>query len=321
MELEGKYGGSFQLLEIDTSTDAVEFYFSAVESLDIPPEKQGVPTIIIGEEILVGSNQIPEYLPEIVEEGLAAGGIDWPNIPGIEEYLPTAALPQDTATASHPTAAAETGTVDTQVTPDITPGKGPPEDPQSGLLETIMTRYRRDIFGNTLSVLVLLGMLSVLLESGIRLLKPDPSRQRWPNWVIPILSAAGLAVAGYLSFVEVTQTEAVCGPVGDCNTVQQSPYAVLFGFLPMGVFGLLGYLAIFAAWLFYRFSSGWIREYAGQGLWMMTFFGLLFSIYLTFLEPFVIGATCIWCLSSAVIITFQYLAATSLVESSWAELA
>jgi len=31
--------------------------------------------------------------------------------------------------------------------------------------------------------------------------------------------------------------------------------------------------------------------------------GVAFSIYLTFLEPFVIGATCIWCLSSAIIVT------------------
>jgi uncharacterized membrane protein len=30
-------------------------------------------------------------------------------------------------------------------------------------------------------------------------------------------------------------------------------------------------------------------------------FGVSFSIYLTFLEPFVIGATCLWCLSSATI--------------------
>jgi uncharacterized membrane protein len=35
----------------------------------------------------------------------------------------------------------------------------------------------------------------------------------------------------------------------------------------------------------------------------MSLFGVIFSIYLTFLEPFVIGATCAWCLSSAVIIT------------------
>jgi uncharacterized membrane protein len=31
----------------------------------------------------------------------------------------------------------------------------------------------------------------------------------------------------------------------------------------------------------------------------LAFLGTLFSIYLTFLEPFVIGATCMWCLSSA----------------------
>jgi uncharacterized membrane protein len=31
--------------------------------------------------------------------------------------------------------------------------------------------------------------------------------------------------------------------------------------------------------------------------------GVMFSIYLTFLEPFVIGATCAWCLASAIIIT------------------
>ena len=35
----------------------------------------------------------------------------------------------------------------------------------------------------------------------------------------------------------------------------------------------------------------------------MTVCGTLFSIYLTFLEPFMIGATCAWCLASAVIMT------------------
>ncbi|HUM72419.1 MAG TPA: vitamin K epoxide reductase family protein, partial [Chloroflexota bacterium] len=35
----------------------------------------------------------------------------------------------------------------------------------------------------------------------------------------------------------------------------------------------------------------------------MTAFGVLFSIYLTYLEPFVIGAVCAWCLTSAVVMT------------------
>jgi uncharacterized membrane protein len=38
-------------------------------------------------------------------------------------------------------------------------------------------------------------------------------------------------------------------------------------------------------------------------MWGMALFGVIFSIYLTFLEPFVIGATCIWCISSAIVIS------------------
>jgi uncharacterized membrane protein len=41
----------------------------------------------------------------------------------------------------------------------------------------------------------------------------------------------------------------------------------------------------------------------------MAAFGTLFSIYLTFLEPFVIGATCAWCLTSAILITILMLLA------------
>ena len=40
-----------------------------------------------------------------------------------------------------------------------------------------------------------------------------------------------------------------------------------------------------------------------MALFGMALFGTGFSIYLTFLEPFVIGATCMWCLSSAIILT------------------
>ncbi|HMQ29744.1 MAG TPA: vitamin K epoxide reductase family protein, partial [Chloroflexaceae bacterium] len=42
---------------------------------------------------------------------------------------------------------------------------------------------------------------------------------------------------------------------------------------------------------------------AGLALLLLTGAGTLFSIYLTFLEPFVIGASCMWCLSSAALMT------------------
>jgi uncharacterized membrane protein len=51
----------------------------------------------------------------------------------------------------------------------------------------------------------------------------------------------------------------------------------------------------------------------------MVVFGTLFSVYLTFLEPFVIGATCIWCLSSAVVMTLLLWVVTDSVIQAWQE--
>ena len=96
---------------------------------------------------------------------------------------------------------------------------------------------------------------------------------------------------------------AVCGPVGDCNTVQQSEYARLFGILPIGLLGMAGYLAIGTAWLVNRLAEGRLANLATISIWVLSALGTLFSIYLTFLEPFVIGATCAWCLTSAVLMT------------------
>jgi uncharacterized membrane protein len=104
----------------------------------------------------------------------------------------------------------------------------------------------------------------------------------------------------YLSYVETTGAEAICGPVGDCNSVQESEYALLFGILPIAVLGLVGYVAILAAYVVGRVADGVASDYADAATFLMAVFGLVFSTYLTFLEPFVIGATCAWCLTSAV---------------------
>lgn len=117
------------------------------------------------------------------------------------------------------------------------------------------------------------------------------SRTRVLDWLIPLLGLAGLGVASYLARVEVRGVEAVCGPVGDCNTVQQSEYARLFGVVPIGLLGVVGFAAIVAAWALRRWATGRSSSWAAVALLAMTGFGVLFSIYLTFLEPFVIGAS------------------------------
>ena len=119
--------------------------------------------------------------------------------------------------------------------------------------------------------------------------------------LIPILSLIGLGVAIYLTFIETTNTKAVCGPVGDCNAVQASPYAKLFGVVPVGLLGAVGYIGILIAWFLGRTGRGRLARLVPVAIFGMALFGVLFSIYLTYIELYVIHAVCIWCLSSAVI--------------------
>jgi uncharacterized membrane protein len=123
------------------------------------------------------------------------------------------------------------------------------------------------------------------------------------SWAVAALCLIGLGVSIYMAYVETTHTTAVCGPIGDCNTVQQSPYAVLFGLIPVGLLGVVGYATMLIAWAGIQRGQGQFRSLSESAFLGMALAGTLFSIYLTFLEPFVIGATCAWCLTSALSMT------------------
>jgi uncharacterized membrane protein len=168
----------------------------------------------------------------------------------------------------------------------------------------VWSNVARDPIGNGLAIVVLGGMIvSVALVLVPRRSPIARSQPAWREWAIPVLCLIGLGVAGYLAYVETAQVEAVCGPVGDCNTVQQSEYARLFGVLPIGVLGMIGYTAIIIAWCIERKGRAPLNRLAALALVIMAVGGTVFSIYLTFLEPFVIGATCAWCLTSAILMT------------------
>jgi len=141
--------------------------------------------------------------------------------------------------------------------------------------------------------------LAVLVWAGLG--HNAPGGPRWAWSAIPVLAVVGLGVAFYLTFVETQNVKAVCGPVGDCNTVQSSSYARLFGVIPVGLMGIAGYVGILIAWFVGRTGEGRLGGVARLVLVGMALFGVLFSIYLTYIELYVIHAVCIWCLSSAVI--------------------
>lgn len=280
--LNKKYGDQLQILGVNTSLpDGQALYQAAIDYYEIPQERRGVPTLIVGNTVLVGSGEIPEYFSGIIEEGLASGGVEWPEIPNLDIAI----------AASEFAEGAETGT---SLNTDL----------------TMTERFMLDPTGNMISVIVLIGMLLVVGMVVANFKHPADKKKQFHRWLIPALALAGISVASYLAFVEVSQTDAVCGPVGDCNTVQQSPYATLFGFLPVGVMGVIGYILIMFAWGIQHYGKQEWRRFAIIALWGMATFGTLFSIYLTFLEPFMIGATCMWCITSSVIQTTIFWIAT-----------
>lgn len=274
-DLDARYGTQLQIYGVNTQTEIGNHLFeNFIITYNIPPENQVVPALLVGDQILYGSQQIPEILPGIIDEGLSSGGISWPELDGLTEAM----------AGTLEVASQETTTFEEKT--------------------SLWDKFAGDLVGNSLAVVVLVGMIFTLAFTGVNLTRESEEKKKdLPSWLIPILSIFGIGVAAYLAFVEFNQVEAVCGPIGNCNAVQQSSYATLFGILPVGILGLLGYLGIFIFWLLGQLNLAGLGKSIDLILWVFTLLGLLFSIYLTFLEPFVIGATCMWCLGSAIIMT------------------
>jgi uncharacterized membrane protein/thiol-disulfide isomerase/thioredoxin len=277
------YGSNLEILAVDITTEEGYAAFGFVVD-HYQLDYAGVPFLVVGDVYLMGGVDIPEQFPGLIANYLAQGGVDWPDIPGLRETLGLTAEPA-------------AGTSPATAIPALPAVSG---DTQISWIDNVA----RDPVGNALSILVLAGMLVTLIAaSAVVSLSPPAAAGHRPLWLLPLLCAVGLVVAGYLSYVELTSTEAICGPVGDCNTVQQSEYARLFGILPIGVLGIAGYIAILAVRMGGLILKGRWLALSDLGIFAMGAFGFLFSIYLTYLEPFVIGATCAWCLSSAVLMT------------------
>ncbi|MGQ9909523.1 MAG: vitamin K epoxide reductase family protein [Candidatus Flexifilum sp.] len=330
--IQAEFGDRLRVLFVNVATPAGrDLMLRALPALGI--ESSGVPLLVLGDTYLSGSIQIPREARDVIRAGLAAGGIPMPAIPGIEAIFAEAmaAQPADDAAAepAQSAAAAPGFNADpanliavvvlaglaislivvaiaawqarTQANaPLVRAIAGSPGRMISllaalgGLALTVSL-----IFGSVGNgvVALLAGIVAVIFILYGALLLTQPADGRVPGLALPLVVLAGLIVAGYLAYVETTLTEAVCGLVGDCNAVQQSPYASVAG-IPVGVIGIAGYLVIGGLWLLRRLRPArWIDA----ALFGAALFGVAFSTYLTFLEPFVIGASCVWCLTSAVL--------------------
>ncbi len=299
-----KYGDQLQIIGVDvTQPNGQTLFLAALQKFGM--EEGGVPFLVVGDSYLVGSSDIPEKFPSLIVAYLAQGGVNWPDIPGLGDPLAS-------VQSNVPPSPASTAPAINLTSPLDSPQPGV-FNPSPGLLTTgeyptgPLSNFTLDPLGSSLAVIILLGMVISVIWGVSYFRRSAKTSFVTPTWAIPVLCVIGIGVAGYLTYVEVAQVSAVCGPVGNCNTVQQSEYTRLFGILPIGILGLAGYMAIVIVWLINRLANGRLADLATLSLLVITTLGTLFSIYLTFLEPFIIGATCAWCLTSAVLMTLLML--------------
>ena len=105
---------------------------------------------------------------------------------------------------------------------------------------------------------------------------------------VAVVALAGVALAGYLTYVHYQPEALICTAGGGCETVQDSSYAELFG-VPVALLGLLSYVAVLVL-------VAWDSELARTLAAAVALTAVGFVVYLVTLQAFVIDAWCIWCM-------------------------
>ena len=123
--------------------------------------------------------------------------------------------------------------------------------------------------------------------------------------ILAVLDIVGLAIATYLSVVELSGNALVCGPIKGCAEVAASEYSRIGG-VPVAVYGValsLILLTCAVAW--------WKTDLYGLLLahYGLSLAGVIFEVYFMYLQVFVIHAVCIWCTSYGVSLILRFVVA------------
>ena len=113
-----------------------------------------------------------------------------------------------------------------------------------------------------------------------------------------VLSVLGLADALYLTVEHVTGQSVRCTIVAGCSEVLSSQYAVVAG-VPLALIGAAAYFGVFSLATLAAFGY----RIAGTLLTPLVLLMFIVSLWLFYLQAFVIHAFCQFCLLSAAVTT------------------
>lgn len=110
-----------------------------------------------------------------------------------------------------------------------------------------------------------------------------------------LVALAGLADAVYLTVHHITAEPVPCSLISGCETVLTSKYAEFQG-IPLAAFGAVAYFVAFTLAILTAFGNRTLWKVFGIQVVLMS----VFTVWLLYLQAFVIGAFCQFCLISAV---------------------
>jgi uncharacterized membrane protein len=124
----------------------------------------------------------------------------------------------------------------------------------------------------------------------------NSQKTTWLYTAMIALSLIGAADALYLTIHHLTGQSVRCSVTGGCSQVLGSSYAKLAG-IPTAAFGVAAYFATFSLATLAVFGYGWARKL----LLAVTAPMFVVTLWLLYLQAFVLRAFCQYCLLSAVL--------------------
>jgi len=126
-----------------------------------------------------------------------------------------------------------------------------------------------------------------------------------PGLILAVLDIAGLAIATYLSIVELGGGVPACGPIKGCEEVALSEYSRIGG-VPVAVFGVVLSVVLLTFAVAWLKTDLYVLLLAHYGLSLA---GVIFEVYFLYLQVAVIGAVCVWCTTYGLTLILRFVVA------------
>jgi uncharacterized membrane protein len=135
--------------------------------------------------------------------------------------------------------------------------------------------------------------------------QPVLRKMKQPNWILAGLAAAGMIITAYLLITGwLDKAPVLCHDGSSCDIVQQSRWGT-FLMLPTALWGFLTYAMLLHIGIRVRnIGSHW------KSAWTVSMIGLGYSIYLITISIFVIKASCVYCITSFIIMFVIFVVVT-----------